>query len=73
MELIHWSENCACANRVAVATGHAWNVAPVASDLHRAVIGEQYFADSSLENELARSPKDIGARLVSKPFAQIQA
>jgi hypothetical protein len=32
------------------------------------VIGEQYFAGSFLENELAQLPKDIGVCLVSKPL-----
>jgi hypothetical protein len=56
----HWSENSVCANRLAAAAGHEWNAALVEQEHHRGMIGEQYFADSFWENELARYQKHMG-------------
>lgn len=59
MESEHLSENCACANPVGAANGHAWNVGPVELGPHQVMIGGQYFAGAFLENELAQSLRTI--------------
>jgi hypothetical protein len=55
MELKHSSGNCVCANQTVDAAGRGWNAAPVEQEYFRVTPGEQYFAVSFSESELARS------------------